>query len=339
MWMNYFSKYKLLIADLFGFICLTLMEQNQIQGNLYTRVNDETITSVPSDIPQNTTHLNLEGNKISMINVGDLQHLTSLQSLRLSNNDIAIIADGGFGGLPLKFLNATKNSLITMVNIDDIKNTLININLQYNQINYTDDGTFNNMPLLNYLNLGNNHLHNLTLGNLPVLRTVDLRENMLTQMPILLNELPELLILQLDYNEINSAVPGYFTKTPNLKELHLHSNQLTSLDAFYLTNLTLIKLQFNALETFPNITSCVETLENLQIDGNPIHNMELSLIFGNGDPHVLNNLERLYLSGNNLFGQFKSLINTMLSMSPNLEILYLLSTNMTSFPDISQLTR
>ena len=273
-----------------------------------------------------------------MIYEGDLQHLTSLQSLRLSNNDISIIADGAFGGLPLKFINATKNSLITMVNIDDTKNTLININLQYNQINYTDNGTFNNMPLLNYLNLGNNQLHNFTLGSLPVLRTVDLRENMLTQMLLLLNMLPELLILQLDCNEISSAFTDYFIKTPNLKELH-HSNQLTSLDAFYLTKLTLIKLQFNALETFPNITSCAETLEYLKIHGNPIHNMELSLIFGNSNPYVLDSLELLYLSDNNLFGQFKSPINIILSMSPNLEVLYLSSTNMTSFPDIGQLTR
>ena len=310
MWMNYFSgKYKLLIADLFGFVCLTLMEQSQIQGNLYTRVNDETITSVPSDIPQNTTHLNLEGNKISMINVGDLQHLISLQILRLSNNEMSIFADEALNGLPLKFLKVSKNYLTAMVNVDDIKNTLTNINLQYNQINYTDDGTFNNMPLLNYLDLGNNHLHNFTLGNIPVLRTVDLRENMLTQMPVLLNELPELLILQLDYNEISSAFTDYFIKTPNLKELCLRNNQLTSLDAFYLTKLTLIKLQFNSLETFPNITSCAETLENLQIHGNPIQNMELSLIFGNGDSYVLDSIKLLYLSNNKLFGQFKSVIN------------------------------
>ena len=109
-------------------------------------------------------------------------------------------------GLPLEYLNVSKNSLTAMVNIDDIKGTVININFQDNQINNTDDGTFNNLTQLKILNLGNNHLENLTLGNLPILQFVNVRKNRLTHMPILMSELPGLLSLQLDLNQIRFCI-------------------------------------------------------------------------------------------------------------------------------------
>lgn len=119
------------------------------------------LTSVPHNIPKQTTELYLESNKISTILPEQINHLTQLTRLDLSNNDISVITNNTFEGLSkLSTLIVSYNKL-RCVQRDALKGLtqLRVLSLHGNNISMLADGVFRDLESISHVALGSNPLY------------------------------------------------------------------------------------------------------------------------------------------------------------------------------------
>ena len=309
------------------------------------RLSSNNIEQIEGGILDNLPELlmlNLEYNEITEISNTVFTSLPKLEILKLSQNKISVFGNKALYGIQLIELHLSFNQLTSIPNLGDSKPALQKLILTNNKITAIEAGVLDNMLELLELNLANNFLINVTLGNLSKLKYLYVNNNQLNQMPQLQSILPALTVLEIKNNDITSITVGYFISTPALMMLSLPFNKLTSFDAHYLSKLQHLNLKVNQLNSFPNISSCTGTLESLIINNNKenMQSMDLSLVFGNGgNLKPLDNLKELNMERNYNLGQDNTVINTLLSVCPNLESLHMSNINMNSFPQISHLTK
>ncbi|XP_078658326.1 uncharacterized protein LOC144903784 [Branchiostoma floridae x Branchiostoma belcheri] len=242
------------------------------------------LTSVPQDLPTNTTELLLQSNQITTLSQSNFSRYGSLEILELGSNRISTINDQTFYPLSnLSSLNLAFNRIpiLTPGTFTGLGNLEI-LNLRRNDITDIPAGTFNPTPQLITLELRNNRLGFLRagmfagLGNLqeaslyfneitdiqagtftptPQLRTLKLQINRLTALRAdMFTGLRNLQQLWLGNNDIGDIQAGTFNPTPQLRNLFLSSNQIQSLPPYFLANLpnlTDLRLSENGLTTFP----------------------------------------------------------------------------------------
>ncbi|PBC31945.1 Relaxin receptor [Apis cerana cerana] len=135
-------------------------------------------SEIPRNLSSQTTSMYLDDSNIRELEKGAFANLTKLFWLAVDNNEISEFLPGHFTGLiKLESLKANKNRL-TMADFSDFKGSvyLKLINLNENQL--TSKGLWlSELPALNEIQLGYNHLHNLpitVLSPLTRLRSLDL---------------------------------------------------------------------------------------------------------------------------------------------------------------------
>ena len=122
------------------------------------------LTSVPTNLPFQTSSLSLSNNSINTLRKNDFERLLTCTRLDISHNMISKIEKGAFNGL--KFLNV--------------------LNLSSNRISSLTEGSFLGIPKLRNLLLESNLLSNPEAGlmseltNLPILAYMDLSGNNIT---------------------------------------------------------------------------------------------------------------------------------------------------------------
>ena len=118
------------------------------------------LTSVPEDLPETSTILNLSKNNLSTIFLFSFGNVPRLKELYLNSNNINTIIEGSFKNLShLKSLDLSENSLEivssgTLVGL----NNLENLSLSYNRLSFITNKTFSQFKKLKYLNLMGNEL-------------------------------------------------------------------------------------------------------------------------------------------------------------------------------------
>ncbi|CAF0783658.1 unnamed protein product [Adineta steineri] len=187
---------------------------------------------------------------------------------------------------PLKTLDLSSNSLITLPNeIETLDNLLVLIVqnnqltslpdsirrlrllekfvLTQNQLTTLPDGLFYCSSLL-YLNLSRNHLTKLStkIGDLSYLQELDLSENDFELFPKQIGYLTKLTKLTVAKNRLR-ALPNEFGALYNLRSLDISHNQLTQLpDSFGdLINLEEVYANSNRLTIFPCFNQCTKLKE------------------------------------------------------------------------------
>ncbi|XP_058744963.1 receptor-like protein 7 [Vicia villosa] len=297
-------------------------------------------------------HTGLQGNFSS-----DILSLPNLQKLDLSGNEyLSGQLPKSNWSTPLRYLDLSETAFSGEIpySIGQLK-SLTHLNLHFCNFNGMVPPSLWNLTQLTYLHLAANNfegeissllskLTNLTLldlgdnnfsSNIPnVFESLIKLEYLFIYSNKLVGPIPskitnhsKLIILYLGHNMLNGTIPHWCYNLPSLVELHLNDNHLTGFIGDFLTH----------------------SLESLILSNNNLHGHFPNSIF------ELQNLTYLDLSSTNLsgvvhfhqFSTFKNLRflnlshNTALSinidnkakiLTPNLQDLYLSSTNITNFP-------
>ncbi|KAM8933686.1 biglycan [Pelodytes ibericus] len=214
--------------------------------------SDLGLTSVPKNIPKDTTLLDLQNNKIVEIKKDDFKGLAKLYALVLVNNKISKVNEKAFEPLiNLQKLYISKNSLEEIPR--SLPSSLAELRIHENKIKKVPKDVFNGLKNMNCIEMGGNPLENggIEPGAFDGLKLNYLRisEAKLTgvpkDLPSTLNELhldnnkiqaiemedliqySHLYRLGLGHNNIRVIENGSLSFMPTLRELHLDNNKLS----------------------------------------------------------------------------------------------------------------
>ncbi|XP_067855418.1 wu:fc23c09 [Heptranchias perlo] len=249
------------------------LEGMQKLTRLYMDQNN--LSSIPTDLPSTLEELMLNSNNISMMSSQVWAKCKNLKTISLNNNRITdeSIPPGAFN--PVQNLHVIKmnHNLLTAVPAD-FSTSLRELFLEGNQIRKLPDNVFTDSSALIYLNLHNNQLNNKGIGkkaflHMSKLEYLDLGKNALTVIPKLLPRSLKKLILQA--NSITSVRKDAFQNMLKLEEIYLAHNQisLVAIGAFKgLAGLRHLDLSHNRLAQVPRQLPL--TLQYLYLHSNQI---------------------------------------------------------------------
>ena len=126
----------------------------------YSRPGEGLLT-VPDDIPETTTELDLSSNRISALEPRWFAHLHVCEIIDISFNNLHYIQKYSLEGLQnLRVLNMSFNYL-AVFSIETIErlSSLIVLDLSNNNLETLTGGSFHNLPNLQRIALDNNPLH------------------------------------------------------------------------------------------------------------------------------------------------------------------------------------
>ncbi|XP_029345651.1 peroxidasin homolog isoform X12 [Acyrthosiphon pisum] len=161
---------------------------------------------IPDRIPPAIKVLDLSYNEI--MDIESLAHLTELETLNLSNNNISELKHGAFANL-----SKLQSLMLSNNNISELKHggfaNLSELQILYldnNKIENIETGAFNNLTSLKVLHLDYNNIHKLDLEMFKGLRKLDklfLDHNMIRHIPPgTIDSLTSLSLLWLDHNPL-----------------------------------------------------------------------------------------------------------------------------------------
>lgn len=216
--------------------------------------SDLGLKTVPEDIPDDTSLLDLQNNKITEIKENDFKNLKGLHALILVNNQITVIHAKALNPLSkLQRLYLSKNMLKDVPN--NMPKSLQELRIHENQISKFKKASFQGMSSMIVMELGSNPLKSagvepnafVDLKRVSYIRIADTNITEIPKgLPSSLSELhldgnkiskvtsenlkglKHLAKLGLSNNEISSVENGSLANVPHLRELHLDNNALTS---------------------------------------------------------------------------------------------------------------
>ena len=256
------------------FTVLLLIVSQRVRCSIFKLINNQSIASVPGNIPHTTVVINLENNKITTVNNGDLGHLANLQTLRLSKNIISVFENNSLEGLHLKYFNVSDNELRDIPYLADSKNSLLELNLYNNNITIVKRGAFSNMSTLTNLDLGRNEIRDIENGafaNMPALSTLNISNNKLNYISNgTFHNLNGLVRLVLYANQISQIETGAMDIMPNLIVLSLSNNRFTRVTIGNLSKISYLYILHNKLTQMPELGYELPELRTLHLLGNYI---------------------------------------------------------------------
>lgn len=242
---------QLSLSDYAGRTCNTLLETLDLSHNDYTRMPDNTLTSL------RTLHtLYLQDNRLNILEDNSFKGLTSLQVLNMSCNELV--------ALPKDLFKSCKD--------------LSQVYLQNNTLKALSPGLFKGLDKLQILDLSKNELSSTwinadTFSGLIRLVVLNLSSNLLTNLDnLIFKDLYSLQILSLEHNLIQNVEPETFKHLKNLHALTLSFNKLSIIDGQFFTGLYVLNQLFldaNLIsrihqDAFENLTN----LHDLSINDN-----------------------------------------------------------------------
>lgn len=266
------------LQEIPSYLFSTLNNNNNFLSAVHFGNNDITVlkSETFSNLPRLASVV-LFGNKIYEIESNSFQNCQFLHSVVLSNNNISYISSQAFYNL----------------------SRLSSIYLQDNRLETFSFDMIEGETAQMYINISNNYLRYLEVGNSSYLnpikvRTLDLTNNKISVIPDaflissskyllhlflsknLLSEVsfPSLQILQvldLSYNNLIILDEYYFNCCMDIQILMLENNKISniSIDAFKnLNNLRILDLSFNKLHFLPDGVLADTKIERLNISGN-----------------------------------------------------------------------
>ncbi|XP_078685529.1 uncharacterized protein LOC144918542 [Branchiostoma floridae x Branchiostoma belcheri] len=299
----------------------------------WTRCGAMGFKDVPSNIPLETTNLDLAFNSIQNLTEAAFSRLTSLKELYLQNNDIRVLPDGVFSNLTsLKRLYLHSNDIRVLPDgVFSNLSSLKRLYLQNNDIRVLPDEVFSHLTRLKRLYLQNNDIRVLPDGvfsNLSSLKRLYLQNNDIRVLPDeVFSHLTSLKRLYLQNNDIRVLPDEVFSHLTSLKKLDLQSNDIRVLPDGVFSHLTSLKqlyLQDNDIRVLPDgVFSNLTSLKGLYLQNNDIRVLP-DEVFSH-----LTRLKWLHLQNNNI----RVLPDEVFSHITSLNELYLQNNNIRVLPD------
>ncbi|XP_056131744.1 decorin [Lampris incognitus] len=216
--------------------------------------SDLGLKKIPEDIPDDTTLLDLQNNKITEIKENDFKNLKGLHALILVNNKITTIHAKALSPLTkLQRLYLSKNMLkdlpanmpkslqelrIHENEITKIKKAsfqglshVIVMELGSNPLKGSgiEAGAFADLKKVSYIRIADTNITDIPKGLPSSLSELHLDSNKITKVTAdSLKGLKNLAKLGLSYNEISSVENSTLANVPHLRELHLDNNALAT---------------------------------------------------------------------------------------------------------------
>uniref|UniRef100_A0A8D2QF96 Ig-like domain-containing protein n=1 Tax=Zonotrichia albicollis TaxID=44394 RepID=A0A8D2QF96_ZONAL len=209
---------------------------------------------LPERLPRGAVQLDLSHNKLSSIKTSILDHLHSLQEVKLNNNELEIIPDLGPVSANITLLSLTSNKIANILS-EHLKpfQSLETLDLSNNNISELKISSFPSLQL-KYLYINSNRITSMepgTFDNLSTtLQVLKLNRNKISAIPQKMFKLSHLQHLELNRNKIKKIDGLTFQGLPALKSLKLQRNGVTRLmdGAFWgLTNMEVLQLDHNNL--------------------------------------------------------------------------------------------
>ena len=332
---------------MFLFSVLCLLKIAGILGTTYDGCNQD-LTTIPINIPSDTTVLKLCNNLLKIIPSNGFPSLPSLTELHLNENRISKLQVHALQGLgQLQVLKMSDNRITTIgpQMFQDVPN-LISLDLSRSGLSTIENNTFQNLPDLLNLKLSDNRLSfigSLMLQGLSGLTHLDLSWNKivtienstfralanLQTLDLVLNDIStinceifhgpqNLLHLDLSYNEISIFDSCLFDIHPYLKVLDLSNNQLSAFKGVLTATFVNLDLSKNKIVTIDGLViNGLPDLEKLDLGSNRITNLPLGIFsdIGSSQPLEIN------LRGNDLctipHGTFETSQNIEVDLSYN----------------------
>ncbi|KAL4655929.1 leucine-rich repeats and immunoglobulin-like domains protein 1 [Arapaima gigas] len=209
------------------------------------------------------TQLDLNRNRLRLIEGLTFQGLSSLEVLKLQRNNISKLTDGAFWGLAkMKTLHLDYNSL-TEVNSGSLYglSSLVQLFLSNNSISHIKPDGWRFCPGLRELSLSYNNLTRLEEGSLAVLgdlQTLRLGHNSINHIVEgAFRGLRGLRLLELDHNDISGTIEdtnGAFAGLESLNKLTLFGNKIKSV----------AKKAFSGLEALEHLNLAENAIRSIQ---------------------------------------------------------------------------
>lgn len=309
---------------------LSRLEELEMNKNLIKRLTNSTFSNSSRLIS-----LKLNFNQIELIDSDAFVGLSGLKILDLSSNRLNNTSSLIYRPLSqLQYLNLSWNyfSSLEDFNLVSLNNSLLSLDLSYNQFNYInrdwlfglynlttlnmtfnsissiDSGSFDSLTSLVRLDLSNNCLFKIDstlFKNLIQLETLVLSNNVLASLDsTTLSNQARLLNLNLENNQIWARLSTkLFQNLTRLESLNLNQNHLKSIDSAQFEGLQMLQSLFisnNYLSTMNNSVDKLVRLKELDLSSNKIKlgreespTSDIQI----AEP-VMNRLENLSLSNN-----------------------------------------
>ncbi|KAF2878694.1 hypothetical protein ILUMI_27473 [Ignelater luminosus] len=284
-------KLRITSTDKFRFINSNNMENFLLTSHILEGVENVQELALSGDNLENIdkdaftsftelTRLEIKRNKINLI-PGLFDHLSKLQFLDLSGNELASLPHGIFGNLTdLKLLYLRSNN-ITSITSNAFKD-LVQLNLlelSCNNLEYIDENAFHNLENLKSISLSENKLRDLP---------EDLFRNCKSISEIIMYRNPGLILPN-----------GLFSNLSELENIKLNECDIINLpnQLFHGSgNIKNITLRMNQIEEVPNyIFEHLKELEELDLSYNKLKDLPEEIFFTNTELKLLN-LENNFLT-------------------------------------------
>ena len=219
---------------------------------------------------RNVVELNL--NSRALKKLPDIEELTSLTTLFLSNNELTSLPES-FGKLSsLQRLVLSENNLDSLpksfTNLSSLKELLIN----ENRLTALPDD-IGKLTLLEELNAEHNRLSSIpeSIGRLTNLTTLDISHNQLKTLPESIGKLKSLQLLDVEKNKIE-WLPESIGNLKAVEKLDASNNKLILLPGTIgdLRSLQTLDLRRNLFKTLPGSLWRLTNLRDVRISGNPL---------------------------------------------------------------------
>ena len=272
------------IEDLDGVSQLTKASQINLNGNKLTVIDDGEFDGLTS-----LEELRLSGNQIMNIERGDFDGLTNLQHLRLAVNEITSIETGSFAGLSsLETLDLVGNRFPViergmLQGLDNLKTLYLGIAIAPpSQIASIENGAFEGLANLEALFIDRSQLTRIDNGDLAGLSNLQhlgLEYNQITSIECgAFKGLAELEVLELLSNRLTNIQAGAFDELASLQSLSLNSNTIAQLEPRSFEDLSSLRslwVSRNEIATLASGTfEGLSGLESLGLEQNVIKSIE-----------------------------------------------------------------
>lgn len=251
---------------------------------------------------QNLQILDLSRNLISQLHMGQFSNMPKLRILNLGKNNINYLPKDIFSNTLLEMLDLSDNSFVVVpsLSISDVGLSLRHFSIGSNTIEHIDSTTFPDIPFLQHLDLSNNKLTILpdnVFTSLGLLQKLDLSSN-----PLRAN-FKELFHYAQNLKELNLANTGIITTPhlplPNLVHLNLSFNNIDTINKNSVQDLQRLKYLDLSYNQFTNVPSHIWThlplLKSVDLSYNPIKEIVSDSFYGTQNLQELNLLGLKYL--------------------------------------------
>ncbi|XP_043784190.1 toll-like receptor Tollo [Apis laboriosa] len=225
--------------------------------------------------------LDLSNNRIARLDPTVFRDLYSLQILRLQENLLESLPENTFSALYNLHTLLLSYNLLTVIDATTLSGLYVLnlLSLDNNRLHTINPAALRNASSLQEFHLNRNQLESVpdALKATPLLRTLDLGENLISEIPSgtfdhvsqlyglrltenhignlskgVFDRIKELKILNLAMNRIQYIEPGTFDENANLQAIRLDGNQLTDIAGLFtnLSNLVWLNVSDNKLRWF-----------------------------------------------------------------------------------------